>query len=225
MILCMAEVLTAAELGELCQHLERQELVDGAASAGWHARLVKRNQQLGPGPETRRLQALVDKALARNPLFAIACRPHRIRPALFSSYGPGMAYGTHVDDAVMGGAGATPPLRSDVSFTLFLSEPEGYDGGELVVETSAGEQAFKLEAGGLVLYPSSTLHRVAPVTRGRRLAAVSWVQSQVRDPAQREILFDLDTARRALFEREGKSREFDLLSKSLANLLRMWAEV
>jgi PKHD-type hydroxylase len=222
MILCMAEVLTAAELGELRGHLERQEFVDGASTAGWHARLVKRNQQLGPGPETERLQALVGAALARNPLFAIASRPHRIRPALFSSYGPGMAYGAHVDDAIMGGA---TPIRSDLSFTLFLSEPEGYDGGELVVETSAGEQAFKLEAGGLVLYPSSTLHRVAPVTRGRRLAAVSWVQSQVRDPARREILFDLDTARRTLFEREGKSREFDLLSKSLANLLRMWAEV
>ena len=120
---------------------------------------------------------------------------------------------------------AQEPIRSDLSFTLFLSPPDAYDGGELVIEGSAGEQAFKLPAGGLVLYPSSTLHRVAPVTRGERLAAVSWVQSQVRDPACREILFDLDTARRTLFQREGKSREFDLLSKSLANLLRLWAEV
>jgi PKHD-type hydroxylase len=130
-----------------------------------------------------------------------------------------MEYGSHVDDAVMG---STDPIRSDVSFTLFLNPPDAYDGGELVIESTAGEQAFKLPAGGLVLYPSSTLHRVVPVTR---LAAVSWVQSQIRDPGCREILFDLDTARRTLFEREGKSREFDLLSKSLANLLRLWAEL
>jgi PKHD-type hydroxylase len=129
-----------------------------------------------------------------------------------------MAYGTHVDDALMGG------MRTDISFTLFLSDPESYDGGELVTESHAGEQPFKLPAGSLVLYPSTTLHRVEPVTRGSRLAAVGWVRSLVRDPARRELLFDLDTARKALFDRDGKSPEFDLLSKCGANLLRMWAE-
>jgi PKHD-type hydroxylase len=222
MILCIGGVLDETQIADLRQRLERQDFVDGATTAGWHARLVKRNTQIGGGPEAKRLQDEVGTLLARHELFQIACRPKRIRPVLFSRYEPGMEYGTHVDDAIMGGQ---DPIRSDLSFTLFLSAPGECDGGELVIETTAGEQAFKLPAGSLVLYPSSTLHRVAPVTRGQRLAAVSWVQSQVREAERREILLDLDTARRTLFQREGKSREFDLLSKSLANLLRMWAEV
>ena len=222
MILCIGEVLAADRLAAFRERLTGLSFVDGAATAGWHARLVKRNRQAPSGGETKELQAELAETLARHELFQMACRPRRMRPILFSRYEPGMEYGTHVDDALMGGA---DPVRSDLSFTLFLSPPESYDGGELVVESTAGEQAFKLPAGSLVLYPSSTLHRVAPVTRGERLAAVSWVQSQVRDPGGREILFDLDTARRTLFQREGKTREFDLLSKSLANLLRLWAEV
>ena len=222
MILCIGEVLAADRLAAFRERLTGLSFVDGAATAGWHARLVKRNRQAPSGAETKELQAELAETLARHELFQMACRPRRMRPILFSRYEPGMEYGTHVDDALMGGA---DPVRSDLSFTLFLSPPESYDGGELVVESTAGEQAFKLPAGSLVLYPSSTLHRVAPVTRGERLAAVSWVQSQVRDPGGREILFDLDTARRTLFQREGKTREFDLLSKSLANLLRLWAEV
>ena len=222
MILCIGEVLAADRLAAFRERLTGLSFVDGAATAGWHARLVKRNRQAPSGAETKELQAELAETLARHELFQMACRPRRMRPILFSRYEPGMEYGTHVDDALMGGG---DPVRSDLSFTLFLSPPERYDGGELVVESTAGEQAFKLPAGSLVLYPSSTLHRVAPATRGERLAAVSWVQSQVRDPGGREILFDLDTARRTLFQREGKTREFDLLSKSLANLLRLWAEV
>ncbi len=222
MILCLGGVLDEPQIAGLRQRLAAHAFVDGAATAGWHAKLVKRNRQAVAGPETRALQGELAEALGRHELFQLACRPRRIRPALFSRYEPGMEYGSHVDDAVMGG---TDPIRSDISFTLFLTPPDAYDGGELVIETTAGEQAFKLPAGGLVLYPSSTLHRVAPVTRGERLAAVSWVQSQVRDPGCREVLFDLDTARRLLFQREGKSREFDLLSKSVANLLRLWAEI
>src|SRR5882724_7953048 len=137
---------------------------------------------------------------------------------MFSAYEPGMRYGSHVDDALMQG------MRTDVSFTLFLSERESYDGGELVIESAAGEDAVKLPAGSMVAYPSTALHHVAPVTRGTRLAAVGWVRSYVRDSARREMLFDLDTARRQLFAREGKSAEYDLVSKSLANLMRMWVE-
>ena len=222
MILCIGQVLDEDRLSKLRRRLAAQAFVDGATTAGWHARLVKRNRQASAGPDTRALQAELADTLDKHELFQLACRPRRMRPVLFSRYEPGMEYGSHVDDAVMGGKDR---IRSDVSFTLFLNPPDAYEGGELVIENTAGEQAFKLPAGGLVLYPSSTLHRVAPVTRGERLAAVSWVQSQVRDPACREILFDLDTARRTLFQREGKSREFDLLSKSLANLLRLWAEV
>jgi PKHD-type hydroxylase len=137
---------------------------------------------------------------------------------MFSAYEPGMHYGSHVDDALMAG------IRTDVSFTLFLSDPESYGGGELTIESASGEDAVKLAAGSLLAYPSTTLHHVAPVTRGTRLAAVGWARSFVRNGAQREMLFDLDTARRQLFTREGKSAEYDLVSKSLANLLRMWVE-
>jgi PKHD-type hydroxylase len=222
MILCLAEVLPAQDLARLRETVDRLEFVDGLATAGWHAREVKRNQQARNGPQTVECQRLVEQALRAHPVFGLATRPRRIAPVLFSRYEPGMTYGDHVDDAVMG---ADPPLRSDIAFTLFLSEPQDCEGGELVIDSSAGEQSFKLAAGCAVVYPASTVHRVSPVTRGHRLAAVSWVQSLVRDPAQREILFDMDTARRAIFAREGKSREFDLLSKSVANLLRMWAEI
>jgi PKHD-type hydroxylase len=145
-------------------------------------------------------------------------RPKALSPLLFSRYDPDMHYGSHVDDALMDG------MRTDVSFTLFLSAPESYDGGELVIESAAGEDAVKLSAGALVAYPSTSLHHVAAVTRGVRLAAVGWARSFIRDAARRELLFDLDTARSALFARDGKTAEFDLIAKSTANLLRMWAE-
>jgi len=156
--------------------------------------------------------------IRENPVFRLAVRPKTLSPLILSRYEPGTAHGSHVDDALMGG------VRTDVSFTLFLADPGSYDGGALVIETSAGEDDVKLPAGSLVAYPSTTLHRVEPVTSGVRLAAVGWARSFVRDPAKREILFDLDTARQRLFERDGKSAEFDLVSKSSANLLRMWAE-
>jgi PKHD-type hydroxylase len=222
MILCIGNVLAADELSALRAALAGVRFVDGRATAGWHAALVKRNTQAERVPAVTALQQQVLSALARNPVFQMGARPLRIAPPLFSRYQPGMEYGRHVDDAVMQGE---PAVRTDVAMTLFLSDPTEYDGGELVVESSAGEEAYKLEAGSAIVYPASSLHRVAPVTRGERLACVSWIQSQVRDPARRELLFELDTARRSLFEREGKSEEFDLISKSLANLLRLWVEV
>lgn len=221
MITCLANVLTPEELAQLREQLSKLNFVDGRATAGWHARLVKHNTQAEPGPALAALQSLVDGALRRHPVFELAARPRRMRPPLFSRYEDGMEYGAHVDDAVMGGG---EPLRTDIAVTVYLSDPESYDGGELITDGSGGEQSFKLPAGCAVVYPASTLHRVAPVTRGVRLAAVTWVQSLVRDPARRELLFDLDTARRSLFAREGKNEEFDLLSKSFANLMRMWAE-
>jgi PKHD-type hydroxylase len=129
-----------------------------------------------------------------------------------------MQYGSHVDDALMSG------MRTDVSFTLFLSDPASYEGGELVIESAAGEDSIKLHAGALVAYPATSLHHVNEVTRGVRLAAAGWAKSLIRDAARRELLFDLDTARRQMFARNGKSSEFDLVSKSFANLMRMWAE-
>ena len=217
MILPIANVLSAERLAELNRRLDTARWVDGAATAGWHARLVKRNRQVD-GADAAPLRAEIEQALRDHPVVAMAARPRRFGPLLFSEYGPGMEYGSHVDDALMAG------VRSDLAFTLFLSDPAGYQGGALVIEEPAGDAEFRLPAGSLLLYPASTLHRVAPVTAGTRRAAVGWIGSLVRDAGQRELLFDLDTARQLLFDREGKTREFDLLSKSLSNLLRRWAE-
>jgi PKHD-type hydroxylase len=151
-----------------------------------------------------------------------AAMPARIAPPLLSATGPGEGYGAHVDDPVMGG---DKPLRTDLSLTLFLSPPDAYEGGDLVLESAAGVERVKLPAGDAFLYPSTVLHRVEPVQSGERLVAVTWVQSRVRDPGAREILFDLDRARRAVFAAEGKSETFDLVAGCHANLLRRWVEV
>ena len=153
-------------------------------------------------------------------MFAAAVLPRRFAPPLFARYVPGMEFGTHMDNPLMG----PDHLRSDVSVTIFLSEPEDYDGGELVMETTGGEAAYKLPAGSAVTYPTTMLHRVEPVTRGTREVAVTWAQSLVRRADQREILFDLERVGRTIFERDGKSEEFDLINKSTANLRRMWVD-
>jgi PKHD-type hydroxylase len=227
MILCIANVLTADELDAIRSMLDQENLqnnfIDGKTTAGWHARLVKNNTQLrSDAPGLPELQTIVQQALKQNALFQIAALPKIISPILFSRYAVGMGYGSHVDNAFMGEENR---MRSDLSLTLFLSPPETYEGGELTIESTHGEQVFKLDAGAIVLYPSSTLHRVEPVTQGVRLAAVTWVQSLVRESSDREILFDLDTARQAIFGKNGKTAEFDLLSKSYANLLRKWGDV
>jgi PKHD-type hydroxylase len=218
MILAIADVLSEAEVAEVCAGLATARFVDGKATAGWSARLVKANLQAADGPELERVRALVEQRLVEHAVFALAVRPKTVLGPLFSRYEPGHAYGAHVDDALLGG------VRADVSFTLFLSPPESYGGGELIIDGASGEDAFKLAPGSLVTYPSTTLHRVAPVTRGQRLAAVGWVRSYIRDAARRELLFDLETARRRLFDREGKTADADLLAKCAANLLRMWCE-
>jgi PKHD-type hydroxylase len=223
MILCIGHVLTPEELDAVVSNLEITEFVDGKATAGWHAKLVKHNTQAqADAPPVVAARKVINAALKRNAVFQMAVRPKAIRPLLFNRYEQGMSYGAHIDNALMGDRDL---LRSDVSLTLFLSSPGTYAGGELVIEDTQGEQAYKLEAGAMMIYPSSTLHRVEPVTSGVRLAAVTWIQSLVRDAGDREILFDLDTARQAIFQQHGKTREFDLISKSHANLLRKWAEV
>jgi PKHD-type hydroxylase len=219
MFLIIRDVLTGAEINAARAAMDAAEFVDGRATAGWHARLVKSNEQV------RRGNAQVDKAcksiaekLLKNPLFQIWARPKALSPVILSRYKPGMSYGSHVDDALMQG------LRTDISFTVFLAETDAYDGGSLVIETTAGEEDVKLEPGSAVVYPATTLHRVEEVSRGERLAAVGWAQSYIRDAARRELLFDLETARRQLFEATGKTPVFDLVAKSCANLLRMWAD-
>jgi PKHD-type hydroxylase len=228
MLLTIDAVLTPDELLELSNCLGSATFVDGKLTAGWHAQLVKHNTQLGrEDPILPELKTLVKTALSRHPLFQAAAQPHSLHTVIFSRYETGMSYGTHVDNALMGREdGVTNRrYRSDISWTLFCSDPDTYEGGALVIQGSEGEQAFKLQAGAMVLYPSSYLHRVETVTDGVRLATVGWVQSLIRDPAQREILFDLDAARRSLFRQYGKTPEFDLLSKTYANLLRQWVEV
>jgi PKHD-type hydroxylase len=219
MHIAIANVLSAEEIETVRAAVERGKFIEGEATAGFAARTVKNNQQVaGSDRSLETVRKLLAERILGNELFCLAARPKAISPLLLSRYEPGMQYGSHVDDALMDG------MRTDVSFTLFLSDATSYDGGELIIESASGEETFKLEAGALVAYPSTSLHRVGPVTRGARLAAVGWARSFVRDPAQRELLFDLDTARRQLFAHEGKSAAFDLISKSFANLLRMWVE-
>jgi PKHD-type hydroxylase len=217
MQIVIGDVLSAADLDSVRLALNGARFVDGRATAGFAARSVKQNLQAASEPALEATHALVRERILANDVFGLAVRPKALS-LMFSRYDPGMHYGAHVDDAIMHG------MRADVAFTLFVSDPQSYDGGELVLDTAAGEDAIKLPAGALVAYPATSLHRVAEVTRGARLAAVGWVRSFVRDPAQRELLFDLDSARRKLFAQHGSTPEFDLLSKSLANLMRMWAE-
>jgi PKHD-type hydroxylase len=218
MILAVADVLTPADIAAICKVVDQADFVDGRSTAGWSAKLVKDNLQAADSDEVAALRAFVGTRLMAHPVFALATRPKTIIGPQYSRYELGHAYGAHVDDALIGG------VRTDVSFTLFLTDPGSYDGGELIIETSSGEEAFKLPAGSMVSYPSTTLHRVAPVNRGVRLAAVGWVRSFVRDPSRRELLYDLETARRRLFEREGKTPEGDLLAKCAANLTRAWCD-
>lgn len=221
MFLCIAPLLEGEALAKVRRIAHAARYRDGAETAGWHARAVKHNRQ-AEAADVAEAAAIVAEALNKHPVFRSAALPQRLSPILFNRYAEGMDYGPHVDDALMSAGGAR--LRSDVSFTLFLDDPQSYEGGELVIESTGGEQPVKLAAGACVVYPATQLHRVAPVSRGQRHAAVGWVQSLVRDAAQREILFDLDTARRAVFEQHGKSETFDLLAKTYANLLRRWAE-
>lgn len=219
MILCIQSVLSESEIGSLREDIEQLTFVDGRKTAGWAARLVKDNEQAhgNNGALEAVRQRLTDRILD-NELFQLAAKPKELTPIMISRYHPGKEYGSHVDDALMQG------MRTDLSFTLFLSDPATYEGGDLIIETTAGEQTFKLPAGSMVLYPSTTLHRVATVQEGIRIAAFGWVRSFIRSPEHREILFDLEIARRALFASTGKTPTFDKLSKCSANLLRMWAE-
>jgi PKHD-type hydroxylase len=218
MIACIADILSRADVEAVRVGLAGASFVDGKTTAGWSARLVKSNLQARPDAAVDALRELVEARLLEHAVFALATRPKAMIGPLFSRYQPGHEYGTHVDDALIAGQ------RTDISFTLFLSDPATYEGGELVIDTPSGQEAFKLAAGSAVTYPATALHRVAPVTRGERLAAAGWVRSYLRDAAKRELLFDLETARRRLFEREGKTEEADLLAKCAANLMRLWCD-
>ncbi|MDX2236757.1 MAG: Fe2+-dependent dioxygenase [Hyphomonadaceae bacterium] len=211
-------VLEVEDVARVRRELEGAHWRDGRLTAGAAARAVKANLQAAP---MEGLATFVREALTSHPMFEIAARPRRITRPMFSRYEPGMTYGEHTDDALMGEGEAR--LRTDLAFTLFLADPDSYEGGALRIAGPSGDTAIKLKAGDAVLYGAGTIHAVEPVTAGVRLAAVGWVQSAVRDAAQREALFDLSVTRARL---AGAARE-DLLrlDKTISNLLRMWAEV
>lgn len=216
------DLLSAHDLEQILNSLDQAPFVDGALTAGWHAKLVKRNMQLGRGSDlAESISTQVQTALGKHPLFQAIAYPKAIHSILVSRYGVGMFYGSHVDNSYMG---LGIKQRADLSFTLFLTEPHTYEGGELCLELSDGDRDYKLPAGSALVYPSSTLHQVKPVTAGTRLVVLGWVESFIRDPAKRELLFDLDTAKRSLFQKSGKTIEFDLIAKSHSNLLRQWSE-
>lgn len=223
MLLQIPEVIAPQTVQAFRELADRDDLfVDGRQTAGWRAKGLKSNLQGGDSQLVQGVLRKAEQAVLGHPVVQAAARPRNVVRTLFSRYDGGMTYGNHVDDALMGGQ------RTDVSFTLFVSAPETYEGGELVIDDSAGERATKLDAGSLVLYPSTFLHRIAPVTGGRRVVIVGWLRSYVRDPGARELLFDLDRAAHALRPDSAGGADagtaLDLVLKARSNLLRRWAE-
>jgi PKHD-type hydroxylase len=226
LLLQIPGVLTAQELAQCQRLLERAEWIDGRVTAGHQSAQVKQNRQLAEDSETaRELGKIVLGAVARSPLFISAALPNRIFPPLFNRYEVGDGFGTHVDNAIRIASANGMRVRTDVSATLFLSEPADYDGGELVVEDTYGAHSVELAAGAVVLYPASSLHHVRPITRGRRVASFFWIQSMVRDDGQRALLFDLDNAIRRLGADHPAHPSVVQLTGVYHNLLRGWAEV
>jgi PKHD-type hydroxylase len=228
MLLHIPEVFTKDEVAVLRGKLDAGPWADGNMTSGHQSATAKRNLQLPEdSAEAKEVSALVVQALNANPMFVAAALPHTVFPPLFNRYEGGGEFGTHVDNAIrqQRGGGALR-IRSDLSATLFLSEPEDYDGGELVIEEMYGPQTVKLPAGDLVLYPSKSLHGVTPVTRGARVSSFMWLQSLVRDDADRETLFRMDVAiQRVALEKGPKDQAVIELTGVYHNLLRRWAEV
>ncbi|HEY7549050.1 MAG TPA: Fe2+-dependent dioxygenase [Hyphomicrobiaceae bacterium] len=226
MLLCIPEVLTKEQVAHCRQTMDKAEWVDGRVTAGAQSATVKHNMQLPEGsPAANELGELVLEALSRCPLFISAAIPLKIFPPLFNRYGAGHSFGTHVDGAIRAVPGTPVRIRTDLSVTLFLAEPDEYDGGELTVEDRYGTQEVKLAAGDLVLYPATSLHHVKPVTRGVRIASFFWLQSMVRDDNVRTMLFDLDQTIQELTAEKGIDDAVCVrLTGLYHNLVRYWAD-
>ncbi len=226
MLICIPEILSKGEVADFRRLMDAVNWEDGRSTAGAQSAMVKKNEQLPPDCElARRLGERIVSALTRNPTFVSAAIPLQIFPPLFNRYGVGQKFGIHVDNAVRGDALTGLRIRTDLSATLFLAEPEDYDGGELVVEDYYGSHEVKLPAGDLVLYPSKSLHMVTEVTRGARVASFMWMQSMIRDDHARSMIFDLDNSIQALCERLGRDDpEAVRLTGVYHNLIRYWAE-
>ncbi|KJC51154.1 Fe(II)-dependent oxygenase [Bradyrhizobium sp. LTSP885] len=229
MLICVPNVLSKSDVADFRRIMDASAWEDGRSTAGAASALVKRNEQLPPDSEVaRQLGNRIMSALSASPRFISAAIPLKIFPPLFNRYAAsdGHHFGLHVDNAVRGDKLTGLRIRTDLSVTLFLSEPDEYDGGELVIEDLYGSHEIKLSAGDLVLYPASSLHLVTPVTRGTRVASFFWLQSMIRDAHARSLIFDLDTAIQALVERLGRDDpETVKLAGIYHNLIRHWAEV
>lgn len=224
MLITIPDVLDKERLEFINQVLEKATFIDGTLSAGMAAKRVKNNQELSADDtQMQQLNNLVMGSLVQHSEFKAAAIPLRVAAPYYARYNKGMTYGDHVDDPIMGVAGQQ--YRSDVSTTVFLNEPDDYVGGELVIHTSFGEQKIKLAAGSAVVYPSSSLHHVAEVTKGSRLVAVTWSQSMIRDPAKRELLYQLNQARESLLKSRPDDFETKQVDVSYVNLFRMWSEL
>ena len=226
MLLQIPEVLSPEQVGQARQMLDAAEWVDGRVTAGHQSARAKDNLQLPEHhPVSRQLGDMILGALQRNPLFISAALPLRVFPPLFNRYEGGQSFGNHVDNAIRQVPGSPMRIRTDLSATLFLADPSEYDGGELMVEDTYGVHSIKLAAGHLVLYPSTSLHHVRPVTRGARLASFFWIQSMVRDDGERTLLFDLDSAIQQVATEAPDSQTPVQLTAVYHNLLRRWADV
>jgi PKHD-type hydroxylase len=226
MLLTIPGVLTPEQVSHARDRLSEADWVDGRVTAGAQSARAKDNEQLPEDhPVTRQLGEVILGALGQNALFISAALPSKVFPPLFNRYRGGHSFGTHVDNAIRQIAGTSQRIRTDLSATLFLSSPDEYDGGDLLVEDTYGVHTVKLPPGDLVLYPSTSLHHVRPVTRGARVAAFFWIQSMVRDDGQRTVLFDLDTAIQRLNEDFPDHPSAVQLTAVYHNLLRRWADV
>lgn len=226
MMLHVPQVLDAEQVRQCRQLLQQAKWVDGKVTAGFQSALSKDNLQLPEdSPQARQMGELILGALARHPLFVSAALPSKIFPPLFNCYQGGQAFGVHVDNAIRQVRSTGDYVRTDLSATLFFCDPHEYDGGELVVEDTYGTHSVKLPAGDLILYPSTSLHRVTPVTRGARVSSFFWIQSLVRDDGQRAILFDLDASIQQLNQALGPGDANSVrLTGVYHNLLRQWAQ-
>jgi PKHD-type hydroxylase len=226
MMLHIPAVLTPGQVASMRRRLEGADWADGRATVGQQGARVKHNRQLPAGaPLAQELAGEVAAALSTNALYFAAALPLRASPALINGYAGGEHYGDHVDGAVRVMAGGAPPLRTDLSATLFLTDPASYDGGELIVADTYGEHEVKLDAGDMILYPASSVHRVEAVTRGERVCAFFWIQSMVRDDSRRALLLELDRTITSLRGRIGECAETVTLTSQYHNLLRMWADL
>ena len=225
MLLAIPDVLTAAQVAEARRIFDQTEWIDGRVTAGHQSARTKDNVQLPEdSPAAQQLGETILTALGQNPLFITAALPLKVFPPLFNRYQGGQSFGTHVDNAIRPVTGTPHRIRTDLSATLFFTSPDEYDGGELVVEDTYGAHSVKLPAGHMILYPSTSLHNVRPVTRGARIASFFWIQSMVRDDGQRSLLFDLDLAIQRINRENANHPAAVQLTGVYHNLLRRWAD-